>query len=93
MSTAGFSQGEGQRAILTTGFACSEVCGMLSIWEGTYGGTIPGIPNWFGLAAVMQTGRKGKKEEKKNKEKTQTFMKMLTIWHKCYPFYPFASMV
>lgn len=36
---------------LTTGFACRGVCGMLSIWGGTYGGTIPGIPNGFGLAA------------------------------------------
>lgn len=35
---------------LTTGFACRGVCGMLSIWGGTYGGMIPGIPNGFGLA-------------------------------------------
>lgn len=38
---------------LTTGFACREVCGMLSICGGTYGGTIPGIPNGFGLAIAL----------------------------------------
>lgn len=65
MSMIGFSQGEGQRDTLTTGFACSEVCGMLSIWEGTYGGTIPGIPNWFGLAAALQMGRRNNKQEEK----------------------------
>lgn len=65
MSMTDFSQGEGQRDTLTTGFACSEVCGMLSIWEGTYGGTIPGIPNWFGLAAALQMGRRNNKQGKK----------------------------
>ena len=33
---------------------------MLSIWGGTYGGTIPGIPNGFGLA-VSSTQRENNK--------------------------------
>ena len=95
-----FLQGEEQRAILTTGFACSEVCGMLSIWEGTYGGTIPGIPNWFGLAAVLQTVRRGKKEELNQKttpknpnthENTHYLTQMLPFLSLC--FYSLFSIV
>lgn len=48
-----------ERKGLTMGLACREVCGMLSIWGGTYGGTIPGIPNGFGLA-VSSTWRENK---------------------------------
>lgn len=42
------------------GLACREACGMLSIWGGTYGGTIPGIPNGFGLAVSSTRGQKNK---------------------------------